>query len=143
MTKTAASKSAWFGDGVEAAALLLCTQVRNRRKKRLGREIIAVPYVDCTRRPGEYVEAAIDRAALRGDAVIAAHSHPSGSYALSDIDDKSDVAPMSALQERTDQTAGSAIMIPGGATRARIYESGCAVRWGKRLKKTSNYLPQN
>ena len=61
------------GDGLEAAALLLCAQAGERRKKLLGREIIAVPYNRCARTrdsitwPGEYVEAAIDRAALRGD----------------------------------------------------------------------------
>ena len=32
------------GDGLEAAALLLCTQVGKRRRKLLGREIVAVPY---------------------------------------------------------------------------------------------------
>lgn len=122
------------GDGLEAAALLLCTQVGKRRKKLLGREVIAVPYAHCTRRPdsitwpGEYVEAAIDRVAPRGDIVIAVHSHPGGFYAFSDIDDKSDVALMSALQQGTDQVAGSAIMIPDGAMRARIYENGRAAR---------------
>jgi len=122
------------GDGLEAAALLLCTQVGKRRRKLLGREIVAVPYAHCTRRPdsitwpGEYVEAAIDRAAPRGDIVIAVHSHPGGFYAFSDIDDKSDLALMSALQQATDQVAGSAIMIPDGPMRARIYENGRAAR---------------
>jgi hypothetical protein len=122
------------GDGLEAAALLLCTQVGKRRSKLLGREIIAVPYLHCTRRsdsitwPGKYVEAAIDRAAPRGDIVIAVHSHPGGFYAFSDIDDKSDLALMSALQQGTDQVAGSAIMIPDGAMRARIYENGPTAR---------------
>jgi proteasome lid subunit RPN8/RPN11 len=122
------------GDGLEAAALLLCTQVGKRRRKLLGREIVAVPYAHCTRRPdsitwpGEYVEAAIDRAAPRGDIVIAVHSHPGRFYAFSDIDDKSDLALMSALQQATDQVAGSAIMIPDGPMRARIYENGRAAR---------------
>src|SRR5271170_806919 len=77
------------GDGLEAAALLLCAQVGERRKKLLGREIITVPYNRCARTrdfitwPGEYVETAIDRAAPRGDVVIAVHSHPGGLYAFS------------------------------------------------------------
>lgn len=122
------------GDGLEAAALLLCTQVGTRRRKLLGREIIAVPYAHCTRKrdsitwPGEYVETAIDRAAPRGDIVIAVHSHPGGFFAFSDIDDESDLALMSALQQGTDQAAGSAIMIPEGAMLARIYENGGAAR---------------
>ena len=77
------------GDGLEAAALLLCTATGTRRSKWLGREVICVPHAECTRRPdfitwpGEYVEAAIDRASARGDAVIAIHSHPGGLFAFS------------------------------------------------------------
>jgi proteasome lid subunit RPN8/RPN11 len=117
------------GDGLEAAALMLCTETGQRRKKLLGREIIPVPHTHCTRRrdfitwPGEYVEAAIDRAAPRGDVVIAVHSHPGGLYAFSSADDESDRTLMSALRHGTEGIAGSAIMIPSGAVRARIYES--------------------
>lgn len=120
------------GDGLEAAALLLCAQVGERRQKLLGREIIAVPYDRCTRMsnwltwPGEYVEAAIDRASLRGDAVIAVHSHPGGLYAFSSADDESDRILMGALRHGTERMALSAIMVPSGAVRARVYESGHA-----------------
>ncbi|MGJ0535164.1 ThiF family adenylyltransferase [Methylocystis sp.] len=116
------------GDGLEAAALLLCAETGRRRKKLLGREVIPVPYDRCTRRrdfltwPGEYVETAIDRAALRGDVVMAVHSHPGGLYAFSGTDDDSDHTLMSALRHGTERMAGSAIMIPGGPTRARVYE---------------------
>jgi ThiF family/Prokaryotic homologs of the JAB domain len=117
------------GDGLEAAALLLCAEAGERRRKLLGREIIAVPHSHCTRTgnfitwPGEYVEAAIDRAALRGAVVIAVHSHPGGLYAFSSADDESDRTLMSALRHGTERMAGSAIMIPSGAVRARVYES--------------------
>jgi hypothetical protein len=117
------------GDGLEAAALLLCTETGERRKKLLGREFIPVPHTQCTRRrdfitwPGEYVEAAIDRAALRGDAVIAVHSHPGGLFAFSGADNDSDGVLMSTLRHGTDQMAGSAIMVPSGAMRARVYEN--------------------
>lgn len=120
------------GDGLEAAALLLCAQVGEHRKKLLGREIVAVPHNRCVRRhdfitwPGEYVEAAIDKAALHGDAVIAVHSHPGGLYEFSSADDESDGVLMPALQQGTDQIAGSAIMIPNGALRARVYANSCA-----------------
>ena len=116
------------GDGLEAAALLLCTVTGERRRKWLGREIVPVPYGHCARRhdfitwPGEYIEAAIDRAMPRGDAVIAVHSHPGGLFAFSGADDDSDRVLMSALRQGTDRAAGSAIMLPGGAMRARIYE---------------------
>lgn len=121
------------GDGLEAAALLLCAQTCRRRKKLLGREIIAVPHDRCVRTrdsitwPGEFVEEAIDRAIKGGDAVIAVHSHPGGLFAFSSADDESDQSVMSALRHGTDQIAGSAIMIPNGAMCARIYESEHAV----------------
>lgn len=117
------------GDGLEAAALLLCAQVGARRKKLLGREIIAVPHDHCIRAPdsitwpGGYVEAAIDRALLRDDAVIAVHSHPGGLFAFSSADDDSDRTFMGALRQGTEQVAGSAIMVPSGAIRARVYET--------------------
>ena len=120
------------GDGLEAAALLLCAQVGKRRNKLLGREIIPVPYEICARMrdsltwPGEYVERAIDQAAVRGDVVFAVHSHPGGLYAFSHVDDESDRVLMGALRHGTERMAGSAIMVPGGAIRARLYESDYA-----------------
>ncbi|WP_375312815.1 ThiF family adenylyltransferase [Bradyrhizobium sp. A5] len=116
------------GDGLEAAALLLCTVTSQRRRKWLGREVVRVPHAECTRQsdfitwPGDYVEAAIDRASARGDAVIAVHSHPGGLFAFSDADDESDRVLMSAIRHGTDRAPGSAIMIPSGAMRARVYE---------------------
>jgi hypothetical protein len=116
-------------DGLEAAALLLCAQVGTRRKKLLGRELIAVPHDRCVRSrdsitwPGEYVETAIDCAVSRGDAVMAVHPHPGGLFAFSIADDESDRTLTGALRHGTDQLAGSAIMIPSGAMRARVYEN--------------------
>lgn len=117
------------GDGLEAAALLFCSQVGERRRKLLGREIIQVPHERCVRRadfitwPGEYVEEAIDRASLNGDIVIAVHSHPGGFFAFSRADDESDQTLMSALRHGTNRIAGSAIMIPNGVMLARVYET--------------------
>lgn len=117
------------GDGLEAAALLLCAVTGERRKKLLGREIIPVPYNRCARQrdfitwPGECVETAIDRATLRGDIVIAMHSHPGGFYAFSGADDESDRVLMSALRHGTNRIAGSAIMVSNGAVRARVHEN--------------------
>jgi proteasome lid subunit RPN8/RPN11 len=116
------------GDGLEAAAILLCTVTGQRRQKWLGREVICVPHERCARQPnfitwpGEYVETAIDRASARGDAVIAVHSHPGGFFAFSSADDESDRVLMTSIRHGTDRTAGSAIMIPSGAIRARLYE---------------------
>jgi proteasome lid subunit RPN8/RPN11 len=116
-------------DDLESAALLLCTQTGKRRSKLLGREVIVVPHDHCARRrdfitwPGEYIETAIDRAAARGDVIIAIHSHPGGLYAFSHADDESDHLVMGALRRGTDRLAGSAVMVPSGAVRARVYES--------------------
>ena len=69
------------------------------------------------------METAIDRAVLRSDAVIAVHSHPGGLFAFSGADDESDHTLMSALRQGTDQVAGSAVIVPSGAVRARVYEN--------------------
>ena len=117
------------GDEMEAAALLLCTAAGERRTKLLGREVITVPHGDCARKrnfitwPGECVENAIDRAMLRGNTIIAVHSHPGGLYAFSSADDESDRTLMRALRHGTDQAAGSAVMTPDGAIRARLYRN--------------------
>lgn len=134
------------GDGLEAAALLLCAPVGERRKKLLGREVVVVPHERCARRrdfitwPGEYVETAIDRAAARGDAVIAVHSHPGGLFAFSSADDESDRILMSALRHGTDRAAGSAIMVPGGAVRARVYEGDGAATAVDLVMSAGSYL---
>lgn len=116
------------GDGLEAAALLLCAPVRGRRQKYLVQDIIAVPHAACARRerrritwPGEYVEQAIDRAETESLTVIAAHSHPRGLFAFSGADDISDQMLMPALFHGTGRECGSAIMTPDGAVRARLY----------------------
>ena len=61
-------------DGLEAAALLICTRTPGPRRRLLVRNVLLVPYDACKRRardaiiwPGEYVEQAIDRAAMRRD----------------------------------------------------------------------------
>lgn len=118
------------GDGLEAAALMLCTEVRGRRFKLVCRTVIPVPHASCKRDrdgitwPGKYLEAAIDAAEERGECVIAIHSHPGGYFAFSSLDDESDAVVMSALWHGTGRCCGSAIMIPGGAIRGRVYRDG-------------------
>jgi ThiF family len=70
------------------------------------------------------VETAIDRAETLGASVIAVHSHPGGLFQFSDVDDASDHLLMPALYHGTRRVCGSAIMTPGGALRARMYETG-------------------
>lgn len=118
------------GDGFEAAALLLCASAHGRRQKFLVRDIVEVPHAACSRRtpdtiswPGEFVEMAIERAEEGGLVIFAAHSHPGGLFAFSNIDDASDQLLMPALFHGTDRECGSAIMVPSGALRARMYDS--------------------
>jgi hypothetical protein len=117
------------GDGREAAALLLCAEVHGRRRKFLVRDIIDVPYGACARRtpdsiswPGEFVEMAIERAEAEGLTIFAVHSHPGGLFAFSNVDDASDQLLMPALFHGTGRISGSAIMVPNGSLRARIYD---------------------
>jgi hypothetical protein len=118
------------GDGLEAAALLLCSAVEGRRRKLLARDLIKVPYDACTRRtpdsltwPGAYVETAIGRAEAEGLVVIAVHSHPGGLFEFSHLDDTSDQLLAPALHQGTGREAGSAIMDPSGALRGRLYKT--------------------
>lgn len=118
------------GDGLETAGLLLCRSAAGRRQKLLARDWLPVPHEACQRHadyitwPGEYVEKAIAMADANGLSIIAVHSHPGGLFAFSDADNKSDRVLMPALYHGTDQDCGSAIMIPDGAVRARLYSGG-------------------
>jgi hypothetical protein len=122
------------GDGLEAAGLLLCGLTAGRRQKLLALEWLPVPHKACKRHadyitwPGEYGEKAITKADENGLAIIAVHSHPGGLFAFSDADDKSDRVLMPAIYHGTDQVCGSAIMIPDGTVRARLYSGGAHMR---------------
>ncbi|WP_407116133.1 ThiF family adenylyltransferase [Bradyrhizobium sp. LMG 9283] len=115
------------GDGLEAAALLLCTRATGRRRKLLACDLVLVPYQACAQRtenllswPGSYVELAIERAEAAGLSIIAVHSHPGGLFAFSDLDDASDRLLLPALFHGTGEVAGSAIMLPDGAMLGRL-----------------------
>lgn len=121
-------------DQYEAAAIILCTRVLGRKIKILAKDIILVPYELCTRGedhliwPGEMIEEAIDKAIDDDLSIILIHSHPGGYFDFSDVDNKSDQSVIPSLFMArslifTESTFhGSAIMIPGGNIRARIYQ---------------------
>jgi ThiF family protein/JAB domain-containing protein similar to deubiquitination enzymes len=118
------------GDGLEAAALLLCSRVDLRRSKLIVRDVLPVPHEACARRtrdaltwPGEYVENAIDLADAEGLTVMAVHSHPGGLFAFSAQDDASDRILMPALFHGTGRDAGSAVMVPDGRVCGRMYDA--------------------
>lgn len=123
------------GDGKEAAAILLCRTTSGSRRRLLVTDMILVPHDACPVRtpvrivwPGDYIEAAIDRAEQDGLVVILIHSHPGGWLDFSDVDDASDQATMPALLAAFGSQHGSAIMTPDGAIRARLYDTEMATK---------------
>lgn len=123
------------GDRLEAAAVLICAHTPEPRLRLLVREIMPVPHQACPRRardaitwPGEYLEAAIDRAEGEGLAIILIHSHPGGLFAFSDADDESDRQVLPCLFQACGDLHGSAIMTVDGAIRARLYDAALSSR---------------
>lgn len=119
------------GDGKEAAAILVCNRYEGTRLKLLAKELILVPYEECKFRtkdfiswPGSYLEKAIDSADEKMMSIILVHSHPGGLLEFSEMDDTSDVQTMLSLSQAVDAVHGSAIMIPEGNMRARLYRDG-------------------
>jgi hypothetical protein len=115
------------GDGLEAAALLVCTRTPGPRLRLLVRDVILVPHSDCRRErdsitwPGTYIEAAIDRAESEGLSIFFLHSHPGGLFAFSEADDLSDQRVLPGLFQACGDLHGTAIMTVDGAIRARLY----------------------
>ncbi len=119
------------GDGNEAAAILICTRAPGSELKLLSKELIRVPYDQCSIRqphritwPGAYLEKAIDEALPQSLSIILVHSHPGGLFQFSHVDDESDAGTMVSLFQGVNATHGSAIMTPDGAMRARVYHGG-------------------
>lgn len=117
------------GDGEEAVAVLVCTRVPRPRQRLLVRDVILVPHDKCARRsehaltwPGAYIEQAIDQAEEEQLSIILLHSHPNGYAAFSGTDDESDRAVIPCIFEAVGDVHGSAVMLPGGAIFARLYD---------------------
>lgn len=123
------------GDGAEAAAILLCTRVELGETKLLVKDVMLVPYDECLRSadqltwPGEYLEAAIDKVEELDLSLILLHSHPGGMFEFSAADDESDRLVMPSIfavhgaAQPGHMIHGTAIMVPGGAIRARLYDA--------------------
>lgn len=116
------------GDGCEAAAILICAQTPGPRRRLLVRDVVLVPHEACARRephrivwPGLWIEQAIDLAEAESLSLILIHSHPGGLFAFSDADDDSDQRVIPGLFQAHGAAHGSAIMVPDGRVRARLY----------------------
>lgn len=117
------------GDGLEAAAILVCTTIPGPRVRLLARDLILVPYGECGRRtessltwPGAYIERAIDQAGQGQLCLMLVHSHPTGYPSFSATDDASDCAVMTSIFEAGGDIHGSAVVLPNGAMLARLYK---------------------
>ncbi len=127
------------GDGKEAAAILLCSRIINTRVKFVVRDILVVPHDACERTrdflrwPGAFIEDALDEAEYDNLSLILVHSHPGGLFEFSDADIESDLDVMPSIfaakskQNQEKIWHGTAIMIPSGGMRAKLYDEMLAV----------------
>ncbi len=122
------------GDGKEAACLLVCTRVPGPRIRLLARDLLKVPYEECTQRsahsltwPGIHIELAIDKAIEDNLTIILVHSHPTGYAAFSDCDNISDQVVMPCIFEALGDMHGSSVMLPSGVMFARLYRKDGSV----------------
>ncbi len=116
------------GDGKEAAAVLVCTQVPGRRLRLLVRDVVSVPHEKCSRRdavsltwPSEYIEKAIDLAEPGQSSIILLHSHPGGMPEFSLVDNRSDLEIIPSIFQACGSLHGTAVMLPNGVVFARMY----------------------
>ena len=122
------------GDGNEAAAILVCTRVQREQLKLLVCEVALVPHSDCVRLPHRITWPAVilddwqQRAEDEGLSLILVHSHPNGFFDFSEMDDEADceIIPFLHPYGRSDGNSGlwhgSAVMVPSGDIRARLYD---------------------
>jgi hypothetical protein len=134
-TEHAKIKSHLFpGDGKEAAAILVCSRVRGSRLKLLVREVVPVPHEACSREedrltwPIAVIDPWLDRSVDERLCLVLIHSHPNAYPDFSRMDDASDLELMPYLYpyDHTDMACdlwhGTAIMLPGGGIKARLYD---------------------
>ena len=118
------------GDGLEAAAVLICSRHQGHRERFIVRDVVLAPHEKCRRQvdavswPGAVLEAAVDLAEDGDFSLIAIHAHPGGLWNFSLIDDASDAEVIPGLHAAIGESHGTAIMIPSGAIHARIYPLG-------------------
>lgn len=123
------------GDGLEAAAIMLCAQSATHRY--IVNQVLPVDHASCRVRspdriswPGKAIETAMDLAEAHNLSIVLMHSHPNSTLGFSAIDDESDHEVMPALFEAIDSPSilhGSAIMTPDGAIHARLYNRQLAI----------------
>jgi proteasome lid subunit RPN8/RPN11 len=128
-------KHLYPGDGLEAAAILLCARTPDPRTRLLAQAAVLVPHEACKRRerdalswPGLAIEDAIDRGEPDELSLMLVHSHPGGLFAFSTADDQSDQVTMRSIFQAYGALHGSAIMTPDSAMLARVYREDLVPR---------------
>lgn len=117
------------GDGLEAAAVVLCSYSENHLGKKLCcREIMLIPHNECIRSlsaitwPRTQLDNALSKSTRENLVPVLMHSHPQGSWEFSSIDDQSDQQTIPFIQDELHhEICGSAIMCPDGAILARMF----------------------
>ena len=118
------------GDGLEAAAVLVCNQGTGKRHQRLVvSETLLLPHRRSERKKdfvswpfADHLEpdriASIDK---NGQSIVTIHSHPKGSPRFSELDDRTDRELFESVSAwfDDDRMNGSAIMTPDLGIRAR------------------------
>ncbi|MBX9609844.1 MAG: ThiF family adenylyltransferase [Gammaproteobacteria bacterium] len=117
------------GDGLESAAVLICSRSAPSRVRLLVRDVLPVPHNACRVRqpnaitwPGSFIEQALDIAESDDLTLVLLHSHPGGLFEFSEQDDRSDREVMPSLLASHGEFHCSAIMTPDGAVKARWYD---------------------
>ncbi len=120
------------GDGLEAAALLVCGRRRGAAREVLVvHRVFIIPHEVCERAanrvtwPTRYVADALAEAERRGLAVVKAHSHPDGCTAFSAFDDASDRAVFGFVYDWLERTQGAAphaslVLLPDSTAFGRV-----------------------
>ncbi|EHS51869.1 UBA/THIF-type NAD/FAD binding protein [Rhizobium sp. PDO1-076] len=121
------------GDGLEAAAVLLCRDAGLSDRKLMVIGLTLVPHDQCHRSPyllvwpGQFIADAIDVAEDGRLSIILLHSHPGGFRQFSNLDNESDAEVIGSIFAGWSGAAapgehGSAIMMPDGEVIARVYD---------------------
>jgi hypothetical protein len=111
------------GDGKEAVALLFCGRRKGEtRHVFTAQRVVPVPYEVCNRRPDritwptDIVEALMQEAFAKEQAIVKVHSHPTEYRRFSDLDDRSDRDLFASITGflNDDLPHASVIMLPNG-----------------------------
>jgi hypothetical protein len=121
------------GDGLEAAAVVLCGRAHAGDQHRLViHRVVLIPYEQCERRADlicwktDLMVPLLAEAARRGMAILKVHSHPTGFPRFSGLDDLADRELFASVYGWFDDELphASAVMMPNGLVIARVIDAG-------------------